>query len=230
MWGSSCPPANVEASAPEKIRNEDLWRVSGRFRKISERVGPMDEMILCTGNQGKVAELRAMMGGLSLKTLEDLGFPAELPETGDSLESNALEKARFVFERCGIPSLADDSGLEVYTLGGAPGVRSARFAGPAKDPQANMKLLMEKLEGRNDRRARFRTVLALVTAEGEFLFEGVVEGRIAEAPRGAGGFGYDPVFVPEHHDKTFAEMDAAEKNVISHRGRAIRLLVDHLAR
>lgn len=182
----------------------------------------LKELVLCSGNPGKLAELRALLPpGVTVRTLADVGLPEDLPENGDTLEANALEKARFAFERCGLPCLADDTGLEVDALGGAPGVRSARYAGPARDPAANMALLLERLAGVTDRRARFRTVLALVHRGGEQLFEGEVRGAITEAPRGAAGFGYDPVFLPAMSDLTFAELPAASKNAISHRGRAM---------
>jgi XTP/dITP diphosphohydrolase len=182
----------------------------------------LKELVLCSGNPGKLAELRALLPpGVTVRALADVGLPDDLPETGDTLEANALEKARFAFERCGLPCLADDTGLEVEALDGAPGVRSARYAGPAKDPAANMALLLDRLAGVTDRRARFRTVLALVHAGGEQLFDGEVRGAITEGPRGTGGFGYDPVFLPEMSDLTFAELPAASKNAVSHRGRAM---------
>jgi XTP/dITP diphosphohydrolase len=190
----------------------------------------MAAIVLCTGNEGKVAELRALLtGGVELLSLAQVGLPADLPETGDTLEANAVQKAQYAHERCGLPCIADDTGLEVQALGGAPGVYSARYAGAQRDPQANMARLLAALEGEADRRARFRTVLALVDGTGVHTFEGVVEGRIIGAPRGTGGFGYDPIFVPDQGDRTFAELDKEAKNAISHRGRAVALLVRHLA-
>ena len=187
--------------------------------------------VLCTGNPGKAAELRALLPAhIELITLAETGLPLDLPETGDTLEANALQKARFAFERTGLPCIADDTGLEVPSLGNAPGVYSARYAGETKDPAANMAKLLRELEGEADRSARFRTVIALVDRNGEHTFEGVVSGRIAEALCGTGGFGYDPVFVPENESRTFAELSAAEKNRISHRGRAVRELVNWLVR
>lgn len=187
------------------------------------------ELVLCTGNPGKVKELELMLPrGVIVHSLADKGLPMDLPETGATLEANALQKARSAFERCGIACLADDTGLEVDALGGRPGVRSARYAGEAKDPAANMALLLTELDGSPDRSARFRTVLALVTATAEHTFEGTVEGEITIVPSGAGGFGYDPVFRPTGHGATFAEMDADTKNAIGHRGRAMRALVSFL--
>lgn len=186
-------------------------------------------MILCTGNPGKLHEIRAMLPVFaSALSLSDAGMPVDLPEEGDTFEANALQKARFVHERTGLPCLSDDSGLEVMALGGQPGVRSARYAGENKDAAANTRLLLESLEGVSDRRACFRTVLAWVTADGEWLFEGRVDGEITRRPRGKQGFGYDPVFVPLGFDMTFAEMSLAAKQSVSHRGRALRLWRDHL--
>jgi XTP/dITP diphosphohydrolase len=190
----------------------------------------MSRLLLCTGNAGKVAELRAMLPqGMELLSLRDAGLPSDLPETGDSFAANALEKARFAFGRTGLACIADDSGLEVTALGGAPGVYSARYAGPTKNDGANIAKLLHALEGKVDRSARFRTVVALVDAEGEHLFEGEVRGSITTAPRGSNGFGYDPVFLPEMSDLTFAELDAKMKNAISHRGQAVWKLVRFLA-
>lgn len=187
-------------------------------------------MVLCTGNEGKVAELRALLpADIGLLSLKDVGLPADLPETGATLQANALQKARFAFERTGLPCIADDSGLEVDALGGAPGVLSARYAGPAKDPKANMAQLLNELGARTDRRARFRTVIAFVANGVERVFEGEVRGEIIDAPRGTGGFGYDPVFRPEMSDLTFGEMDTRMKNAISHRGQAVWRFVRWLA-
>lgn len=187
-------------------------------------------MLLCTGNPGKAAELRALLpAGVEVMTLADAGLPDNLPEEADTLEGNALQKARFAHARTGLPCLADDTGLEVRALHGAPGVHSARYAGEAKDAGANMRKLLAALEGQVDRRARFRTVLAWVAAGEERLFEGMVEGRIAAEPRGSKGFGYDPVFLPQGSALTFAEMEAAEKNALSHRARAMQAAAAFLA-
>jgi XTP/dITP diphosphohydrolase len=186
----------------------------------------MDQVVLCTGNRGKVLELKALLpASTRLLSLADVGSPEDLPETGETLLANALQKARYVFARCGLPCVADDTGLEVDALNGAPGVLSARYAGGQRDAQANMMKLLEALGGSTDRNARFRTVLALVDATGETTFEGTVEGAITLAPRGSGGFGYDPVFLPSGSTITFAEMDKEAKNAISHRARAVEKLV-----
>lgn len=184
------------------------------------------ELLLCTGNPGKVAELKALLPErFDLLSLQDVGLPTDLPETGDTLEANALQKARYAFERTGKRCIADDTGLEVEALNGAPGVYSARYAGEAKEPAANIRKLLQELGDRTDRKARFRTVIAWVDSDGERIFEGTVEGRITHAPRGTGGFGYDPVFLPSMSDLTFAELDARSKNAISHRGQAVWKLV-----
>lgn len=191
---------------------------------------PMDaELVLCTANPGKVAELKAMLPGQwRVLGLTDVGVIEDIPESGETLEANAELKARHVFERTGLPCIADDTGLEVAALGGAPGVHSARYAGPARDPAANMRKLLDALAGRTDRDARFRTVIAYVDAQGTRCFEGEVAGTITDAPRGSGGFGYDPVFLPHMSTLTFAELDPARKNAISHRGRAVWRLVEWL--
>ena len=190
----------------------------------------MPRLLLCTGNAGKINELRALLPeAFELRSLADAGLPNDLPETGDSFAANALQKARFAFERTGLVCIADDSGLEVTALGGAPGVYSARYAGAAKSDAANMEKLLWELKGVTDRSARFRTVVALVDAEGEQVFEGEVRGAITLEPRGTNGFGYDPVFLPEMSDLTFAELDAKMKNAISHRGQAVWKLVRWLS-
>ncbi len=186
--------------------------------------------LLCTGNPGKAKELREMLPpGIELATLNDFDLPKDLPETGRTFAENALQKARLGHERSGLPAIADDSGLEVEALGGAPGVDSAFYAGPQKDDRANVAKLLRVLEGATDRRARFRTVIALVDGEGEHLFEGEVQGRIALEARGSNGFGYDPVFVPDAAEQTFAELPPETKNAISHRSHAVWKLARHLA-
>ncbi|HRH39604.1 MAG TPA: RdgB/HAM1 family non-canonical purine NTP pyrophosphatase, partial [Flavobacteriales bacterium] len=183
-------------------------------------------ILLATGNPGKVEELRKLLpAGIELVGLAEAGLPLDLPENGDTLLANAFEKARYAHALCGLPCLADDTGLEVRALNGAPGVHSARYAGEAKDPTANMLRVLRELQGKDDRSARFRTVIAFVSSEEEAHFEGTVEGRIIEAPRGAGGFGYDPLFVPAGHEQTFAEMPLALKNSMSHRARAVEKAV-----
>lgn len=182
----------------------------------------MTRLVFATHNAHKVEEVRALLAGtsLTLETLTDIGFTDDPPETGDTFVANALQKARYVFERTGRACVADDSGLEVDALGGAPGVHSKRFS-PSMQPDDNNRLLLQKLQGVEQRRARFRCVIALVGPDGEHTAEGRVEGRIGQALRGTGGFGYDPLFWPEETPgRTMAELSMDEKNAISHRGRA----------
>ncbi len=176
------------------------------------------KLIFATNNAHKLAEVQAVLGdGYTLATPRDCGVEEEIPETQPTLEGNALQKARYLHERTGLDCFADDTGLEVAALGGAPGVRSARYATDGHDFAAN-----------ENRRARFRTVIALIRGGEEHLFEGIVEGRIVDRETGCEGFGYDPLFVPDGYDRTFAEMTPDEKNAVSHRGRAVRRLVDFL--
>jgi len=189
-------------------------------------------VILATRNAGKVTEVAAIVGEAAevagLDALPGIELP---PEVGDTYEKNALSKARAVAGQAGILALADDSGLEVDALGGRPGVRSSRYAGPSCDPAANNEKLSREIEGvpAGERGARFVCVAALVAADGrERLARGEVEGTITTAPRGEGGFGYDPLFVPAGHERTFAEMSPHEKNLISHRARAFREIVKYV--
>ncbi len=187
------------------------------------------KILFATNNAHKLSEVSEVLGdGFRLLTPRDCGVTEEIPETQPTLEGNALQKARYLHERTGLDCFADDTGLEVAALGGAPGVRSARYATDGHDFAANNRLLLKNLEGTTDRRARFRTVIALILNGEEYLFEGIVEGRIIDAERGAEGFGYDPLFIPDGGDKTFAEMSAEEKNAVSHRGRAVRRLAAYL--
>ena len=187
------------------------------------------KILFATNNAHKLSEVSEVLGdGVRLLTPRDCGVTEEIPETQPTLEGNALQKARYLHERTGLDCFADDTGLEVAALGGAPGVRSARYATDGHDFAANNRLLLKNLEGTTDRRARFRTVIALILNGEEHLFEGIVEGRIIDADRGAEGFGYDPLFIPDGGDKTFAEMSAEEKNAVSHRGRAVRRLAAYL--
>jgi XTP/dITP diphosphohydrolase len=190
----------------------------------------MRRYLLCTGNPGKAAEIRALLpAAIELVTLKDVGLPSDLPETSGSFRGNALQKARYAHERTGLPCIADDSGLEVEALGGAPGVDSAYYAGPQKDDKANVAKLLHELNGVKDRSACFRTVIALVDGMGEHLFEGEVRGRITTEARGTNGFGYDPIFMPDAGGFTFGELDARAKNAISHRSHAVWKLVRFLA-
>lgn len=187
------------------------------------------QIVFATNNAHKLSEVQAVLGDrFRLVTLAECGITEEIPEDAPTLEGNALQKARYVHERTGADCFADDTGLEVDALGGAPGVHSARYATDGHDFAANNRLLLRNLAGAADRSAHFRTVIALILDGREYLFEGRVDGRIAGSEAGCGGFGYDPLFVPEGFEKTFAEMGADEKNAISHRGRAVRRLVEFL--
>ncbi len=179
------------------------------------------KIVFATNNAHKLEEIRAILGkDFQVLGLGDIGCKEDIPETADTLEGNAEIKARYVKEHYGYDCFADDTGLEVEALDGAPGVYSARYAGPGHDSAANVALLMKNLQKKSNRAARFRTVIALVEGDKATLVDGIVKGRIIDELRGDNGFGYDPVFVPDGYDKTFAEMDSKEKNSISHRARA----------
>lgn len=187
------------------------------------------KLIFATNNAHKLAEVQAVLGeGYELVTPRQMGITEEIPETASTLEGNARQKARYLYERTGLDCFADDTGLEVDALDGAPGVHSARYATDGHDFEANTRLLLRNMEGKEDRRARFRTAIILIEGGEEHLFEGIVEGRIIDHESGEEGFGYDPLFVPDGFDRTFAEMTAEEKNAVSHRGRAVRKLVAYL--
>jgi len=167
---------------------------------------------------------------IELVSLEDIGCFDEIPETGDTLQANALQKALYIKEKFGINCFADDTGLEVESLGGAPGVYSARYAGEPSNSENNVKLLLSNLKGQENREAQFRTVIALLLDDNEpCYFEGIVKGKIIDEQRGNAGFGYDPVFIPNGFHHTFAEMTSEEKNSISHRALAVKKLVDFLS-
>lgn len=187
-------------------------------------------IVFATNNAHKLDEIRAMVGDkIQIKSLADIGCHADIPETADTLEGNALIKARYVRDHYGLDCFADDTGLEVTALGGAPGVHTARYAYPDRhDPVANTKKLLAELKDKDDRSAAFRTVIALIRDGEEHLFEGRVDGEIATEESGTEGFGYDPVFIPEHMGKTFAELGLDVKNRISHRARAVEKLCDYL--
>lgn len=179
-------------------------------------------VVFATGNEHKVKEVNAALkGAFEAISLRSIGCEEELPENSPTLEGNALEKARYVHQHYQVDCFSEDTGLEVEALDGAPGVYSARYAGPARDAEANMALLLGRLRGIENRRARFRTVIALILDGQEYTFEGVVNGSIAHEKKGAQGFGYDPIFMPDGFSRTFAQMSAEEKNAISHRGRAM---------
>jgi XTP/dITP diphosphohydrolase len=184
------------------------------------------KIVFATNNTHKLSEVKAVLGeGFELVTLKEVGITEDIPETGETLDENASIKARYVYERTGLDCFADDTGLEVEALGGAPGVRSARYATDGHDFAANNRKLLKELDGETNRAARFRTVISLIRGGEEIQVEGIVRGTIATQESGAEGFGYDPLFIPEGRSVTFAEMSADEKNAISHRGRAVAELV-----
>ena len=189
----------------------------------------MTEIIFATNNAHKLSEVQALLGdNFHLLTPRDCGITEDIPETAATLDGNASQKSHYLYDRVGKNCFADDTGLEVEALGGEPGVRSARYATDGHDFAANNRLLLKNMEGKENRKARFRTVISLILDGEEHLFEGIVEGRIAKSEAGCGGFGYDPLFIPDGYDCTFAEMSAEEKNAISHRGRAVQKLVTFL--
>jgi XTP/dITP diphosphohydrolase len=190
-------------------------------------------LVFATNNKHKLSEIRAILGDeIDILSLEDINCHADIPETADTLEGNALQKAQYVVDHFGMSCFADDTGLEVDALNGEPGIYSARYAGEEHDSEANMTKLLNNLGQNNNRKAQFRTVIALLEMEGgkirQHLFEGIVKGEIIRERRGGEGFGYDPIFQPEGYQQTFAEMSGEAKNAISHRGRAVRKLVEYL--
>lgn len=185
------------------------------------------KIVFATNNAHKLEEIRRIVGdSLAVLSLSDIGCNVDIPENEETLEGNAMAKARYVKEHYGYDCFADDTGLEVEALGGAPGVHSARYApGTSHDSQANMARLLQDMNGEKNRRARFRTVIALIQGSEETMVEGIVEGEILTEQHGESGFGYDPIFRPIESDLTFAQMSADEKNLISHRGRATAKLL-----
>ncbi len=188
------------------------------------------ELVFATNNRHKLSEIRDIIGdNIKILSLSDIGCHDDIPENEATLDGNALAKALYIKEKYGYDCFADDTGLEVDALNGAPGVRSARYASEeGHDSEANMKLLLKNMEGIENRAAHFRTVIALIIGDSRKLIDGICRGTIGTEPHGTDGFGYDPVFIPENSNRTFAEMTAEEKNAISHRGRATRLLIDYL--
>ncbi len=196
------------------------------------------KIVFATNNPHKLKEIQSLLGNhFQLLSLKEIGFEGDIPENQTTLEGNALEKARYIFDKYAFPCFADDTGLEVDALGGEPGVYSARYAGPLqnygaeeKRSAANISKLLAKLSGNPNRNARFRTVIAYLDGKEEHFFEGIVNGSIIDVRRGSEGFGYDPVFIPEGQTGTFAEISLSEKNKISHRARAFALFVEHMKR
>lgn len=187
-------------------------------------------LVFATNNAHKLEEIRAILGNsIEILSLADIHCHADIPETADTLEGNARQKSRYVYEHYGLDCFADDTGLEVESLGGAPGVYSARYAdGQGHDSQANMNKLLKEMEEKNDRKAQFRTIISLIEKGEERQFEGIVKGQITREKRGESRFGYDPIFQPDGYETTFAELGSDIKNRISHRARAVAALCDYL--
>ncbi len=189
----------------------------------------MKELIFSTNNSHKLSEVRQLLEGrVVIRSLNDINLEGDIPETADTLQGNALQKAEWIYSRTGKDCFADDTGLEVDALDGAPGVYSARYAGEHCSFDDNMNKLLKAMDGKENRKARFRTVICLIENGERQYFEGIVEGTITTEKHGAEGFGYDPIFLPDGYAQTFAEMPPELKNLISHRGRAVQKLVEHL--
>ena len=187
------------------------------------------KIIFASNNKNKVQEIQNQVPkSIEIVTLEEIGCTEDIAETGSTLEENAIIKANYITEKYGLPCFADDTGLEIDALNGEPGVYSARYAGEDKNADKNMDLVLQKLQHKTNRKAQFKTVIALNINNEQHLFTGIVEGEIRNKKIGTNGFGYDPIFEPENLDKTFAEMTLEEKNKLSHRGRAVEKLIDFL--
>ena len=183
-----------------------------------------------TNNKNKIKEIKAAVENIDIVSLDEIGCTVELPENQKTLEGNSLEKANYVFDNFSAGCFADDTGLEIDALKGAPGVYSARYAGVHGDSEANMQLVLKNLQGEKNRKAQFRTVITLILNGEPHQFEGICRGSLTTKKLGLDGFGYDPIFVPEGHESSFAEMSLEEKNTISHRGIAVRKLIAFLNR
>lgn len=192
----------------------------------------MEKLVFATNNRHKLEEVSAMTGGtVKIVSLAEIGCHDDIPETADTFQGNALQKAAYVYEHFGLPCFADDSGLEVDCLEGIPGVLSARYAGEHGNSEANIAKLLDAMKGSENRKADFKTVVALILPDGKTeFFEGRVDGVITTEKRGEEGFGYDPIFIPDGYDKTFAELGEDIKNKISHRAKAIAALCEYLKR
>lgn len=188
----------------------------------------MKKIVFATNNKNKLAEVRQMLPDYEVVGLQDIGFTDDIPETADTFEGNALLKADHITEKYGLDCFADDSGLEVEALDGAPGIYSARYAGEPVDHQKNIDKILDALKDTTNRQARFKTVIALNYQGNKYFFEGIVKGEILHKRQGDGGFGYDPIFKPESYERSFAEMTTEDKGQISHRGKAVQQLINFL--
>jgi len=187
------------------------------------------DLVFATNNEHKLHEISKILDdSFNILSLRDINCNEDIPETGNTLEANASQKAKYIYEKYNVNCFADDTGLEIMALDGAPGVFSARYAGEERSAVKNMEKVLAEMQGKHDRSARFRTVISLIIDGEEKIFEGIVKGYITTEKKGGKGFGYDPVFVPDGYDKTFAEMDLDTKNKISHRARAVEKLAEYL--
>lgn len=187
------------------------------------------KLVFASNNNHKIREIKQLLPDFfEIVSLEDIGCTEDIPETADTIEGNAILKADYVTQKYGLPCFADDSGLEVEILNGAPGVYSARYAGEQKNDNDNIEKLLYELQSKTNRKAQFKTVIALNLNNEQYLFTGITQGKIISEKKGTNGFGYDPVFVAENSDKTFAELTSEEKNKVSHRAKAVKQLVDLL--
>lgn len=189
------------------------------------------KLVFATNNKHKLDEVRKITAqhNIEVVSLADIHCHDEIPETADTLEGNALQKAQYIQDKFELDCFADDTGLEVEALDNAPGVYSARYAGPGHDSEANMQKLLQEMEGKTNRKARFRTVIALIIGDKQYCFSGIVNGTITTEKKGENGFGYDPIFIPEGYEQTFAELGDSVKNKISHRAKAVEQLDHFLA-
>ncbi|MDB0011058.1 RdgB/HAM1 family non-canonical purine NTP pyrophosphatase [Flavobacteriales bacterium] len=187
------------------------------------------KIVFATGNPNKLKEINSAISSFEIVGLKDLGITEEIPETGDTLKKNALQKAKYVYDKTGLDCFSDDTGLEIEAINNRPGVYSAMYAGPDCNAENNMRKVLKELEGKTNRNAQFKTVIALILQGKEYFFEGVVSGKILKEKIGKDGFGYDPIFRPIGYKESFAEMSIAQKNEISHRGLAVKKLVKFLA-
>lgn len=185
----------------------------------------MSKIVLATNNMHKIEEIRPLLPKIELLTLKEAGIEVDIPETAETFVQNALLKAKGIFNLCGLPCIADDSGLEITALNNRPGVHSAYYSG-SRDSKENIQKVLQELQGETNRKARFKTVIVYYDANSFRYFEGITYGHIAHEPMGIEGFGYDPIFMPDGSDKTYAQMSLEEKNKISHRAKAIKKLVD----
>ena len=187
------------------------------------------KIVFATGNPNKLKEIKSAIKSFEIVGLKDLEITEEIPETGDTLKKNALQKAKYVYDKTGLDCFSDDTGLEIEAINNRPGVYSAMYAGPDCNAENNMRKVLKELEVKTNRNAQFKTVIALILDGEEYFFEGLVSGEILKEKSGEDGFGYDPIFRPIEYKESFAEMSIAQKNEISHRGLAVKKLVKFLA-